>query len=162
LFVFCDGPKSEKVLDRLNETRRIARSAAGFRDVTVEESAENRGLANSIIRGVTQLVQRYGKVIVVEDDLLSAPGFLGFMNAGLERYQDQSRVFTICGYSHPPSLVRIPGDYPFDAYFSYRNMSWGWGTWADRWSKADWEVGDFDEFQTDKKAQALFNRGGPD
>lgn len=162
LFVFCDGPKKESDVEACEATQKVVQAVRGFREVNIARAEANRGLAASIIAGVTRMLEAHGSVIVVEDDLISAPGFLAYMNEALERYREEPKVFTICGYSHPPSLLRIPEDYPYDAFFSYRNMSWGWGTWSDRWAKADWEVRDFSKFRDDAPAQALFNRGGPD
>ena len=73
------------------------------------------------------------KVIVLEDDLVTHPGFLSFLNAGLERYADVPEVFSVCGYSNH---VRMPSGYGYDAYFCPRSSSWGWATWrrvTDSW-----------------------------
>jgi hypothetical protein len=84
------------------------------------------------------------------------------MNEGLEFYKDEHEVFSISGYNHPPTLMKFPPDYSHDVYFNYRNSSWGWATWKDRWNKVDWDVQDFQEFLNDNQAQNDFNRGGDD
>jgi hypothetical protein len=159
LFVFADGPKNETAAQAVREVRRFIRTIGGFKSVTVIERERNFGLAASVIAGVTQLCEEFGRAIAVEDDLLTAPDFLDFMNCALERYQEDAKIFSVSGFNFSP---RAPEDYPYDAYCSYRSMSWGWGTWRDRWEKADWIVSDYASFARDREQQRLFNRGGED
>lgn len=98
-------------------------------------------------------------MIAVEDDIVTAPDFLSFMNRCLERYKSEPRVFSVNGFNFP---ITPPVSYPWDAYFSYRSNSWGWSTWNDRWEKADWSVSDFAEFIADREQQKRFNQGGSD
>jgi hypothetical protein len=128
--------------------------------VNVIERDKNLGLANSIIRGVTDLCERYGRVIVLEDDLVLHPQFLAYMNESLEKYKDSPRVFSVTGFNYPVKMLRMPRHYRYTTYFSYRCHSWGWATWKDRYEKVDFEIRDLDVFLKDKKAQKLFNRGG--
>ncbi|MCU7500505.1 MAG: glycosyltransferase [Ignavibacteria bacterium] len=162
LFVFSDGPRSSKDIPQVNEVREIVKKISGFKNITIIEQKENLGLANSIISGVTKLCNKYGKVIVLEDDLISSPYFLKYMNEGLNYYEGYKNVFTVCGFNHNPGIMKINKDYAFDVFFSYRNSSYGWGTWRDRWERADWELPDYNEFMLDKKKQKLFNKSGDD
>jgi len=162
LFVFSDAPKDETAKDKVGNVRDYIKNLDGFKSVTVVERDKNFGLAKSIIAGVTDVVNQYGKIIVLEDDIVTSPFFLRYMNDGLNFYKDNKEIFTISGYNHPPTLMKFPKRYKEDVYFNYRNFSWGWATWADRWEKADWEVKDFNSFLKDKKAQKRFNRGGDD
>jgi hypothetical protein len=127
--------------------------------VTIIERERNRGLSNSVISGVTQLCNEYGRAIAVEDDILTAPDFLTFMNRGLERYKDEPKVFSIGAFNLP---IVTPKTYRYDAFCSYRFMCWGWGTWKDRWEKSDWSVKDFPEFVGNRENQRRFNQGGDD
>lgn len=159
LFIFSDGPKSEIDVVKVNEVRRYINNLSGFKSVTVFESKVNKGLANSIISGVTQIIKKYGKVIVLEDDLISAPNFLDFMNQALDFFEDNRIIFSISGYSLDlPSLK----NYPYDFYLGYRASSWGWGTWKDRWNNIDWEVKDYSSFRLNPMKQIQFMRGGSD
>lgn len=135
LFIRIDGPKGPQDADKVEAVREIARQARGFRSVDVAWAEENRGLAASVIAGVEQVLDFSETVIVVEDDLVVHPGFLTYLNAGLERYKDVPEVFSVCGYTND---VRIPAGYPYDAYFCTRSSSWGWATWRDRWQSVDW------------------------
>jgi glycosyltransferase involved in cell wall biosynthesis len=159
LFVFADGAKNESVASAVGAVRKFIRTIEGFKSVTLTERDRNFGLAASVITGVTQLVEQFGRVIAVEDDLLTAPDFLNFMNCALERYRDEGRMFSVSGFNF---AVNTPGDYPYDVFCSCRCSSWGWGTWKDRWEKTDWSVSDFGEFRSDKVQQRSFNRGGED
>lgn len=136
LFIFLDGPRKEADVEKVKAVREVAMSAQGFLRVDVSSSEENRGLARSIIRGVSQVLERFDSVIVLEDDLVTHPGFLSFMNAGLQRYRGVPEVFSVCGYSND---IRMPRNYGYDAYFCSRSSSWGWGTWRDRWQTVDWD-----------------------
>lgn len=153
LFVRLDGPRGEQDAGKVARVRDIALEARGFRSVEVVGSDTNQGLAASIIRGVDRVLERCDSVIVLEDDLVTHPGFLSFMNAGLERYGDCPEVFSVCGYSHQ---VRMPSGYGYDAYFCPRSSSWGWGTWRDRWQSVDWNPTPADL----QKNAAAFNRWG--
>lgn len=162
LIAFSDGPAADADLPAVEETRRVLDEIRGFRDVEVVSRPENLGLARSVIDGVSQVVDRYGEAIVVEDDLVVSPTFLDTMNRLLRAYADCERVFSITGYNYPQRLLRIPADYPYSVYFSYRASSWGWATWRDRWRQVDWSVSDYAEFAADASAQRRFARAGED
>jgi O-antigen/teichoic acid export membrane protein len=159
LFVFADGARTQAAAAAVLEVRKYVRSIEGFRSVTIIERERNLGLANSVIKGVTQLCDEFGRVIAVEDDLLTAPDFLTFMNCALERYEDEPRIFSVSGYNF---AVKAPERYLYDAFCSYRTSSWGWGTWKNRWEKANWGVPNYVRFCSDKNLQRSFNRGGED
>ena len=99
----------------------------GFKRVTIIEREKNWGLANSIIDGVTKIVNEYGKIIVLEDDLVTSPYFLKFMNEALEIYNDEPNVASIHGYIYP--IVNLP-----ETFFIKGADCWGWATWKEKWS----------------------------
>jgi len=159
LRIFSDGAKGLGDSDAVQNVRKLIRSVQGFHSVTIVERPRNFGLAASVIAGVTQLCDENGEAIVVEDDLLTAPDFLTFMNAALDRYRSSAGVFSIGAFNYG---IRAQRDYPADAFFTYRSCSWGWATWRDRWMKADWKVSDYLKFRSDKKRLRKFSRGGGD
>ncbi|MBN1185523.1 MAG: glycosyltransferase [Bacteroidales bacterium] len=159
LFIYSDGPKNDIDLLKVKSVRKYLETISGFKTIQIIEKKINNGLANSVITGVSEVLQKYPKVIVVEDDLQVSPDFLSFMNSALDFYADSPEIFSISGYNFP---IKIPANYKNDVYLSYRASSWGWATWCDRWDKADWEVKDYQEFKKDRTAQHLFNRGGED
>lgn len=162
LYVFSDAAKTENGQDKVNAVREYIRKTDwrnGFKKVTIVEAEENKGLAKSIIGGVTKILEEYGKVIVVEDDLILSPYFLDYMNGALDYYRDVENIWAISGYSFPMKSLK---NYPHDVFYSYRGCSWGWATWLDRWEKTDWEVKEYHKLMADKKWQKRFNRGGAD
>jgi hypothetical protein len=160
LFIFSDAAKTAKDEIEITGVRDFIKKIDGFKKINISEATENKGLAKSIIDGVSQVIAQYGKVIVLEDDLVTTPNFLSFMNASLDKYKSEPRVFSISGYSfnlHPPS-----GKYKESGYFLKRGWSWGWATWADRWQNVDWEVKDYPTFIKDADQKRKFAEGGSD
>lgn len=129
LFIFSDGSKNEANDVKVKEVREYLRSVSGFKNITIKESSENKGLANSIINGVSQIIKEYGKVIVLEDDLISSPNFLNFMNQALDFYQNDEKIKSVNGYS---LFLKTKTD---ENYFQIRPFPWGWATWEDRWDE---------------------------
>ncbi len=161
LIVFSDGAKNEEAAGLVNETREYIDTLSSqgyFKEVSVYKSDKNKGLAASVISGITDVLNRYGRVITVEDDLLFSEGFLEYMNKCLDCYENDDRIWSISGYT--PQLHR--GSYDKDVYLSYRASSWGWGTWKSKWDMVDWEVGDYGSFKFDPIGNMRFCRGGND
>ena len=131
LFIFADGPKQDadkNQLEKIELTRNVAHEKKWCNEVHIIESEYNKGLANSIIDGVTQIVNKYGKIIVLEDDIVTGKYFLRFMNDALERYKDEDKIWHITGWRYP---IKTKNN---NSTFIYPLMDcWGWATWADRW-----------------------------
>lgn len=159
LYIFIDGPRNDNDVPKVGDVIKIAHAVTGFKSLTVNASPVNKGLANSIISGVTEIIEQYGRVIVVEDDLIVAPSFLTYMNQFLDKYKHDYRIFQISGFG---VKIKPPTDYNYDIYMHIRAQSWTWGTWKDRWETVDWKVSDFIELSRDKKKQRAFNKGGSD
>ena len=159
LYIFSDGAKTDKDQLQIDQVRTYVKGIKGFKKVTVNESPKNKGLATSIIEGVSEVMKFSDRVIVLEDDLLVSGNFLAYMNEGLEFYAGCSEIFSVTGYTIP---INIPKGYKYDVYYLPRTSSWGWATWKNRWEGIDWEVSDFIEFSKNKKSIRAFNRGGSD
>lgn len=132
LFVYCDGARynsSENDLFLIDKTREIVRNTSGFKEVKIIESVENKGLANSIIEGVTEIVNTYGRIIVLEDDIVTSKGFLKYMNDALEIYASTKKVMHVSGYVFPFQATNKKY-----VFFTKPTTCWGWGTWKDSWS----------------------------
>ena len=127
LFIYSDAAKSEDQETAVQAVRQYLHTIDGFKQITFIERTENWGLARNIIDGVTTQVNRYGKVIVLEDDLVVAPHFLEFMNEALETYKDEPRVGHIqaCDFTKDPTLP--------DTFLIKWTGSWGWATWDRAW-----------------------------
>jgi hypothetical protein len=157
LYIFSDGPKYKEDEKDVIEIRNYIRSITGFKKIYVSESEENKGLSHSIINGVTKVVDEYGKVIVMEDDLVTSPNFLSFLNQALQYYADASQVFSVAGFTRP-----INGLNADEIYLTHRASSWGWATWKEKWNLVDWDVKDYDIFRKNKIARKKFNQMGSD
>lgn len=129
LFVYSDAPKNEEAVAKVNEVREYIKSIDGFKKVTIIERENNLGLANSIVNGVTNIVNKYGKIIVLEDDLVTSPYFLKFMNEALEFYEDEEKVWHVSGWNYP-----VDSDGLEDGFLWRLMNCWGWATWANKWS----------------------------
>ena len=127
LFVYSDGAKDASQQETVNEVRNYIHSISGFKNIIVTERNENWGLARNIIDGVTTQVNQYGRVIVLEDDLVVAPHFLKFMNDALEAYKNEPKVGHIqgCDFTQDPTLP--------DTFLIKWTGSWGWATWDRAW-----------------------------
>lgn len=159
LFIFSDAAKNERAEQAVKTVREFIKNVDGFESVNIIERERNYGLATSIITGVTEVINKYGKVIVLEDDLLSSKNFLSYMNQALEFYKEDKRIFSISGYTaNLPSLTHLDNE----GFLSYRPSSWGWGTWKEEWERNDWDVKDYKSFISNKKEVKKFNRGGID
>ena len=161
LFVFSDGAKNEAAEKGVEEVHAYLKSIENTDDfacVRIIESPENKGLAASIIDGVTKVINEFGRVIVLEDDCVPSPHFLRFMNGCLDSFEADKQIGAIAGYT--PDFG-VPEAYSYDIFTSYRSCSWGWATWADRWDGVDW---DFSERKAYFKPSFVrkFNSSGSD
>jgi hypothetical protein len=137
LFIFADGEKektdkTEK--DNVKEVRKLIREKKWCKNVTIIESEHNKGLAKSIIEGVTETVNKYDRVIVLEDDLITSPYFLKFMNENLELFKSHQYVYSVNGYMFP-----ITTDKKENILLPYTS-TWGWATWKEKWAVFEYEM----------------------
>lgn len=159
LFIFSDAAQKPEEEREVKALRAYLTTITGFKEVHIINRTVNRGLAHNIINGISEIINKYQRVIVLEDDIICAPNFLLFMNEALKKYEKHDDIFSISGY-HPhlelleKSEVRI--------YKNFRNSSWGWATWANRWNKVDWEVSDYQDFFKSKARRKAFDNGGED
>jgi len=128
IFIFSDASKIPTTASSVQEVRDYIKGITGFKSITIHERLENLGLANSIIDGVTRVCDEYGKVIVLEDDLVTSPYFLQYMNNALDLYEGEDTVISIHGYNYP-----VEGDLP-DTFFLRGADCWGWATWRCGWA----------------------------
>jgi hypothetical protein len=129
LFIFSDGAKNEKDIEKVKNVRNYINTISGFKKITIITRKKNWGLARSIIDGVTQIVNQFGKVIVLEDDLVTSPFFLKYMNSALEIYKSNHSVISIHGYFFPiDNMKNVP-----ETFFIKGADCWGWGTWKRGW-----------------------------
>jgi hypothetical protein len=159
IFIYSDAAKNQNDDVNVKEVREYIKKINGFKKVTIIEREKNFGLANSIIDGVTKIINEYGKIIVLEDDLVTSPKFLKFMNKALVFYADNKNIMSVSGYMYP---CNIPFAYKKDVLLFYRFSSWGWGMWSDRWNLINFDITANDKIFHDRNLQRKFNLGGED
>lgn len=151
LFIFSDGPKTSADEEKVKEVRSFIQQIDGFKSVEIIERKENRGLANSVIDGVTKLTKEYGQIIVFEDDLISSPYTLIYFNEALNRYRNEDKVMHIGAYMYPLTTQNLP-----DSFFYRAATSWGWATWERAWAHFEPNIDSLMR-QFDKPKKAAFS-----
>ena len=138
LFIYADAAKTIVEEENVKAVSDLITAVEGFKSVKIIRQKQNLGLAQSIISGVTELVNEYGKVIVFEDDLLSSPYTLQYFNEALNRYQNEDKVMHISAYMYPLAFAEA-----LPETFLYRAVhSWGWATWKNSWAHFNPDIND--------------------
>lgn len=155
VIVYCDGARNDSEVDLVTATRALARAMLG-EEAEYHFSEVNLGLSRSVITGVSDAVVRFGRAIVVEDDLELNPAFLNFMNNALDRYAGNENVFQVSGYMFDvPELKATPS-----ALFLPFTVSWGWATWKRAWDQFDPLATGWEALHADKGLRRRFNLDG--
>ena len=128
LIIFSDGPKENNLDDiyDVQKVRNYIKDISGFKSVKIFENNTNNGLANSIIDGLNSVSKNFDSFIVLEDDLIVSPHFLNYMNSSLNKYQNNSKVWSINGFGVNPILFNLSNRIHRDFYWTIRPSSHGW------------------------------------
>lgn len=159
LYIFSDGPRNAQEKRKTDAVRAYIGQVGGFKNVVIQAQEHNLGLANSVIAGVSAVIQKHGSVVVMEDDLLCTTDFLDYINKALTHYENTPSILSVTGFLFP---IAIPASYSSEVCVLPRPSSLGWATWLPKWQKADFSVPDFKHFMADTSAQTAFNVGGED
>ena len=154
LYVFSDGPKGEADKSKVQAVRDFAHGIKGFKETRVIESPVNKGLGNSVIDGISHVVNAHGRVIVLEDDLIVSRYFLEYLNTGLDLYEDDERVISISAYVYPVS-GRLP-----EYFFLRWADNLGWATWKRGWDIFEADGAKLLKGLKDAKETRAFNLDG--
>lgn len=156
LYIFCDGTPastSEENIKNNNLVKKVIREKNWCGKVEIIESSFNKGLAKSVIEGIEEILNKYGKIIVLEDDLITSTYFLEYMNKGLVLYENDPKVAQISGFTYaPPSLLDTKS-----SFFLPLTTTWGWATWKRVWEICDFECKDYTLLKQDEKLAYQFN-----
>lgn len=152
VIVHGDGPRDSRETDSVMATRELARSMLGDR-AEYHFSEVNLGLSRSVIGGVTEVMDRFGRAIIVEDDLELSPSFLIFMNHALDRYANDERIFQVSGYMFDVPQLKAASS----ALFLPFTVSWGWATWRRAWDHFDPLASGWEALRTDRDLRRRFN-----
>jgi glycosyltransferase involved in cell wall biosynthesis len=155
LVIYSDGPKDEADWKNVQVVRDYLKTIDGFKSVKIVESEKNKGLADSVITGVTEIINKYGRIIVLEDDLVTVPGFLHYMNQALENYEEEKKVMQISGYMFDVDIKAET-----DAIFLPFTTSWGWATWKRAWKHFDPLMSGYEKLRKDRALRYKFNLEG--
>jgi hypothetical protein len=155
LFIFSDAPKNEQAEEGVRAVREYIHTVKGFKSITIREHEQNHGLVESLISGISDLCDRFGRVIVVEDDILTSSCFLQFMNDSLEKYKDNERVFSVSGF-WPVKPKRGENR----AFFLNNCLIWGLGTWKRAWDLYDRNAAGWEELLKNKRLAWDFDANG--
>lgn len=159
VYIYVDGPKDFEDTPRVQAVLDIANSFVGSKSKKIIISGNHKGLAKSVTSGVTEVVEEYGRVIVLEDDLIVSRYFLSYMNEMLRLYEADQRIMQISGFGvYLPSLKSNIGEY----HLCRRAQSWGWATWEDRWNTVDWHIAEIRELFGKKQERCKFEELGSD
>jgi len=162
LYIFSDGPKTPHGAQAVDEVRNVIDAVPArrlFGKVEIIKAEHNKGLAMSVIDGVTRVMSLHGRAIILEDDSIPAPDFLEYMNAGLDFYENDPTIWSIGGYNFE---MQYPDDYPYDVIRVGRGSSSAWASWQNRWAKVDWQVRDYGKFRRSFAERRRFNSCGND
>ncbi len=155
LIIYSDGAKRESDWEKVNETRKLIQNFTAFKSIEIIESDRNKGLAKSVIEGVSEVIKKYGKVIVLEDDLVVSPTFLAYMNHYLDEYEKEEKVISIHGYVYP---IKANSNAPF---FIQGADCWAWATWKRGWALFDPDAQKlYEAISKDKELADRFDFGG--
>lgn len=130
LIIFSDGYQNEFDKLKVLKVREYIKNISGFKSLRIIERNENYGLAKSIVSGVSEVLKSYDKIIVLEDDLITHPQFLEYMNTALDLYKESKDVFSITGFSHLKANSESKVN---ETCFLKITSTWSWATWADKW-----------------------------
>jgi hypothetical protein len=151
--IFVDGPRNNKDRELIAQTLEVI-DRQKIDNLKLVISEKNKGLAQSVISGVSFVFESFDAVIVLEDDLIYSENFLEYMIISLEKYEKNYKVGSISGYSFD-----IGSSENNDNYFHPRPSSWGWGTWKDRWEKVSWDLNSYDTSIVNMRS---FSKNGQD
>ncbi len=159
IYIFCDYPKGELKQNNIDVRNYLQKfkTISNFRSTTLYISDTHRGLAESVITGVSKIINEYGSVIVNEDDLVCNTNYLQYMNDCLDYYKDSKDVWSISGWS-----TDLPSVNTNDVFATYRGSSWGWATWSDRWNTVDWDINSYVKMKHSLINRHKIKKAGPD
>lgn len=162
VYIYADGYKGEEDRENVLAVHYFLKEYEkkhSYRKLAVIYREHNLGLEQSVITGVSEVLEKYQRIIVLEDDLIVSKDFIRFMNKALEYYEFNDKIWQISAWSEPvPELGRLK----HDTYLWYRCNSWGWAIWRNRWQKIDWQVKDYTKFRFSMIKRRRFKRGGAD
>ena len=158
LFIASDFQRSDSEANKVAAVRGYLKTIGGFKSVTVFAREKNYGVVDNCNLALQVILDKFDRFIIMNDDLVTAPGFLKFINEAFYRYGENEKLFSVTGYCPP---IKIPSSFEFDAFFLARMSAWGCGMTKDRYeSVCEITRQEFDEFNDNKELSRAFVKGG--
>lgn len=161
LYIYSNAPSKKEDRIKVEELRKYLKTIEGFKSVKVIEREKPLELSTNIRLGVSEIIKKYKKVIVLEDDVITAHNFLSYMNNALDFYENEENIFTITGWRVPMD-TKVFENYKYDTFLVPRATAYAWGIWEDRWELIDWDKQNYKEDLKDKRFLKKFERAGED
>lgn len=158
IFFFCDGPKNDFDKRKIDEIKNLLNATSLKINYKIFRK-KNIGLASNIIDGVSHVMTKFKKCIVLEDDLILNKNCINFMSTMLTRFEKNNKIGSISAYSY---LDNFKSNKKFDFYLSKRHSSWCWGTWSRVWNKINWKNLDIKSHLSNELSVKHFSEGGKD
>ena len=158
IHLYVDGPRNVADESKIRAVVDVAMKWG--RDLRIKIRNANLGGVPNMIAAVSEMLEQYGRVIIIEDDILVSQSFLTFMDDALSRYENNPKIWAINGYVDPK--MTMPRQYKKDYFLAPRHSAWGWGTWKDRWAAVDFEIKDWTTMRSDESLVRELNVAGGD
>lgn len=132
LYIFSDHEKiNATTAERINvkTVKNYIKSIHGFKEIHIVERTSNYGLSKNITTGVSEVIDKHERIIVLEDDMVCSKGFLQYMNEALDFYNNEEMVGCIHGWNYPLDTRKAIND----TFFLLGADCWGWATWKRAW-----------------------------
>lgn len=162
IFMYIDGPRTAADAPQVEANAEVVEAfkRTVLPQIEIRRRECNWGGVPNARAAITDMLESYGRVIVIEDDILVSRTFLQYVENGLRFYKNEKRIWGINGYLSP--RMKIPVSYPYDYFLSPRNSVWGWGTWRDRWAAVDFDLAGWDQFKKDSQNLTKVRECGAD
>ena len=119
LYIISDGAKNKIEENKIKKVRNYVKKIKGFKKISIVIRKKNYGLSFNIVKGVNSIINKHGKIIVLEDDIKVGKNFLDFLNYCLDKYNKQNKVWHISAWNYNVDLPRS-----LDAYFIRTMNCW--------------------------------------
>lgn len=153
VFIFSDGWKCDSEKEDVLNVRKYIAKISGFKKVFIILRPNNFGLSKNIIDGISYVLKKNKKIIILEDDLELSNKFLKYINTALDIYKYDKKVASIHGWSFPINFKKDTPDY----FFIRGADCWGWGTWKRAWKKFNPDGNDLLKKIKNQNYEKLFN-----
>ena len=160
IYAFVDGPRTDADCPKIEANIKVLEDfkQSYLPRMQIIRREHNLGGVKNMIESISNVLERFGRAIIIEDDILVSRTFLKYINAGLRLYENDKRIWAINGYID--HKMRIEQDYPHDIFLAPRHSAWGWGTWKDRWAAVDFSINSFMDFIHEPSNIKLIDRCG--